>query len=205
MFFSERNTAQMQQLLEEGKEYLSLQKRYWGLQTAEMLTKLLTAIVVWAIIILAGTIVMLFASFALAMWIGKLMNNSIAGFAIMAGVTAILITIVYANRKKWIMAAIARFIVNLTAPPAANETYAQSAELTAAERMRTGTELAERRTQMRQSAQSLFEPTAKAANKWESASNLFHNGMAIFRGVQLGVSAIAAIRMMLGGKKRRRR
>lgn len=205
MFFSEENTNQMQQLLEEGKEYLSLQKRYWGLQTAEMLTKLLTAIAVWAIIILAGTIVLLFASFALAFWIGKLLDSSVAGFAIMAGITALLIVIVYVNRKTLITAAIARFVVNLTAPPAANETYAQSAELTAAERVRTGTELAHRRTQIRQSAQAILEPTAKARNKWESASNLFHNGMAVFRGIQLGVSAIAAIRMVLGGKKKKRR
>ena len=205
MFFSEQNTDQMHQLLEEGKEYLSLQKRYWGLQTAEMLTKLLTAIAVWAIIILGGTIVLLFTSFALAFWIGKLLDSSIAGFAIMAGVTALLIVIVYANRKTWIMAAIARFVVNLTAPPAANETYAQSAELTSAERMKTGTELTLRRTQIRQSAQALLEPTAKAKNKWESASNLLHNGMAIYKGLQLGVSVIAAIRVMLGGKKRRRR
>lgn len=204
MFFSEQNTNQMHQLLEEGKTYLSLQKRYLGLQAAEMLTKLLTAIAVWAIVILGGTIFLLFASFALAIWIGQLLNSSLAGFAIMAAMVALLILIIYVNRKTLIMAAVARFVVNLTAPPAANETYAQSAELTAAERVRTGTELSVRRAQMKESAQSLFEPTAKAANKWESASNLIHNGVAIFKGIQMGVSAISAIKLMLGGKRRRR-
>lgn len=204
-FVNGHSTSQMQQLLEEGKQYLQLQKHYLGLQSAEMLTKLLTGIAVWAMVILGGSIVLLFASFALAYWIGQLSGSLIIGFGVMALALTLLILLVYANRKAWIMAGVARFVVNLTAPPAKDETYALSADLTTAERVKVGTELAERRLQIKQSAQQLLEPTAKATNKWSLASNLVHNSMTIFRGIQLGVSAIAAVRTMLGGKRRWKR
>ena len=205
MLFSNQSTNQMHQLLKEGKEYLNLQKRYLGLQSAEMLTQLLSAILLWAVIILVGTLVLLFASFALAHWIGELTGSTVLGFGCMAIVLMAVIGLVYVRRKAWIVAPVAHFVVHLTAPPAEHETYAFSPELTTAERVKVGSELAERRTQMRQSAQALLEPTTKAANKWESATNILHNGMAIFRGVQMGMSAIAAVRLMLRGNKRRKR
>ena len=204
-FVNRHSTSQMQQLLEEGKQYLMLQKHYLGLQSAEMLTKLLSGIVVWAMIILGGSFALLFASFALAYWVGQISGSLIIGFGVMALVLILLILLIYVNRKAWIMAGVARFVVNLTAPPTKDETYALSAELTTAERVKVGTELAERRMLIKQSAQTLFEPTAKAANKWESASNLIHNGMVILKGIRMGVSAIAAVRTMLGGKKKWRR
>ena len=205
LFFSEQNTNQMHQLLEDGKNYLELQKRYIGLQSAETLTKLLSAVAVWAIVILVGTLVLLFASVALAFWLGSLTGSIAVGFSIIAALLLLLIIIIYANRKRWITEPASKFLVGLTAPPAADETYAQSIEQTTAERTRVGAELIQRRNQMKLTAQTLLEPAAKTASKWESAGNLIQNGMAIFKGIQWGVSAIAAIRLMLGGKKRRRR
>ena len=205
LFFSEQNTNQMHQLLEDGKDYLELQKRYIGLQSAETLTKLLSAIAVWAIVILVGALVLLFACVALAFWLGSITGSIAIGFSVIAAVLLLLIIVIYANRKRWITEPASAFLVSLTAPPAPNETYAQSIEQTTAERTRVGAELAMRRNQMKQTAQTLLEPTTKAASKWESAGNLIQNGMAIFKGIQWGVSAIAAVRLMLGGKKRRRR
>lgn len=203
LFFSEQNTQQIHQLLEEGKEYLLLQKRYLGLQSAEMLTKLLTGIAVWAIIILVGALVLLFGSFALAFLLAKFTGSVVIGFGIMALVLALIIFIVYVNREAWIMAAVAKFVVNITAPPAQDETYALSPALTAAESEKVRTELTQRRMQMKQSAQTLLEPSKATSNRWELASGLLRNSATIFKGIQLGASAIAAVRLLLGGKKRR--
>ena len=53
-------------------------------------------------------------------------------------------------------------------------------------------------------ATNLLEPIPAARNRWERASNLIMNGWNIYRGMQLGMSAIVAIRNIFGmGKKRR--
>ncbi len=58
---------------------------------------------------------------------------------------------------------------------------------------------------MKESAQELLSPAPDTHNRWDLALNLFQNGVTIFKGVQLGVSVVAAIRSLLGSGRRRRR
>lgn len=58
---------------------------------------------------------------------------------------------------------------------------------------------------MKESAQEIFSPTPATHNRWDLALNLFQNGVTIFKGVQLGVSVVAAIRGLLNTGRRRRR
>lgn len=203
MFFDNgQTTEQMSNLFTEAKEYLSLQKQNLSLQTAEVLTKILSAVALWAIVILVGALVLLFASFAIAFWLGGLLGNTVWGFVIIAAVLLVVTLLVYANRTAWIIVPITRFMVGLFASTLASPTR----EGVAMEKVRVQEKLNENQLQMRDTASTLFTPQAEARNRWDRASNLLQNGMSLYRGLQLGLSAIAAFRVMFGkGKLRRRR
>lgn len=58
---------------------------------------------------------------------------------------------------------------------------------------------------LKDSFQELFSPTPTAHNRWDLALNLFQNSLTIFKGVQLGVSVVSAIRSLLDTGRRRKR
>ena len=90
LFANEQMTSQMGALLEEGRQYWNLQKKYLGLHTAEVLTRLLSRIALVLILILVGSLVLLFGSFALAFWLGALLDSTTLGFCIIAGLLLLL-------------------------------------------------------------------------------------------------------------------
>lgn len=202
MFFdSGQTTEQMSQLFSEAKQYWSLQKQHLSLQTTEVLTRLLSAIALWAIVILVGSLVLLFASFAIAFWLGGLLGNTVWGFVIIAAVLFAVTLLVYVNRTAWIIVPVTRFMVSLFASSLASPTR----EGVAMEKVRVQEKLDESQLQMRETANTLLSPQPEARNRWERAAGLFQNGMSLYRGLQLGLSAIAAFRVIFGKGKRRRR
>ncbi len=198
---NEKTTNQMSQLFEQIRQYLSLQKNYLSLQSVEVLTRLFTAVALTAIFILVGFLVILFGSFALAYWIGELLNSHILGFAIIAGVLLLSALLVWFNRTSWIILPTTRFMINLLSTHVVYPTQ----EGITMEKEILHKQLDENQADIKETAANIFAPQAEARNRWESASNLLQNGMTIFRGVQIGLSAITAARHLFGGKGRRRR
>ena len=202
MFFENgQTTEQMSRLFTEAKQYWTLQKQHLSLQTTEVLTRLLSAIALWAIVILIGSLVLLFASFAIAFWLGGLLGNTVWGFVIIAAVLLVVTLLVYANRTAWIIVPVTRFMVSLFVSSLASPTR----EGVAMEKVRVQEKLDESQLQMRETASTLLSPLPEAKNRWDRATGLFQNGMSIYRGLQLGLSAIAAFRAIFGRGKRRRR
>lgn len=198
---NEQTTNRMSQLFEQAQRYLSLQKDYLSLNSVEVLTRLFSAIALAAILILAGFMVTLFGSFAIAYWLGDLLGSHILGFAIIAGVLLLCALIVYANRKAWIILPTTRFMVDLLASKLASPTT----EGIAIEKEHLRQQLNENQGNIRETANTLLSPLPDARTRWESASNLFQNGMTIFRGLQIGLSAIEAARRVFGGGRRKKR
>ena len=198
---NEKTTTQMSQLFEQIRRYLSLQKSYLSLQSVEVLTHLFTAVALTAIFILVGFLVILFGSFALAYWIGELLNSHILGFAIIAGVLLLSALLVWFNRTSWIILPTTRFMINLLSTHVVYPTQ----EGIAMEKEILHKQLDENQADIKETTANIFAPQAAARNRWESASNLLQNGMTIFRGVQIGLSAITAARHLFGGKGKRRR
>ncbi len=198
---NEQTTNRMSQLFEQAQRYLSLQKDYLSLNSVEVLTRLFSAIALAAILILAGFMVTLFGSFAIAYWLGDLLGSHILGFAIIAGVLLLCALIVYANRKAWIILPTTRFMVDLLASKLASPTT----EGIAIEKEHLRQQLNENQGNIRETANTLLSPLPEARTRWESASNLFQNGMTIFRGLQIGLSAIEAARRVFGGGRRKKR
>ncbi|MBO4802476.1 MAG: hypothetical protein J5545_11550 [Bacteroidaceae bacterium] len=201
MFFNnEQTTAQMSQLYEEARQWWSLQKQYVSLNSAEILARLFSAIALWAILILVGSMVLLFASFALAYWLGELLDSTMLGFVIIAAVLFLAVAMVWAKRRAWIIFPTTRFMVKLFVSQLAVPTQ----EGITMEKQHLREQLDENQEEMRDSARGLLSPSSQPKNGWETASNLFQNGYTIFRGVQIGVSAVAAARALFKlGRKRK--
>ena len=86
MLTTRKYTENFQELLQELKTYLGLQKKYVSMDAADKLTVLLSAVSVVSICILVGSMILFFATFALAQWIGDLANSQPIGFLTIAGV-----------------------------------------------------------------------------------------------------------------------
>lgn len=199
---NEQTTLRMTDLFEQARRYLRLQKDYWSLHGVEVLTRLFSAIALTAILILVGFLVVLFGSFALAYWLGELLGSHILGFAIIAVVLLLCTLLVYANRKAWIVLPTTRFMVSLLTPHVTIPTQ----EGITLEKERVTEQLATNQSEIKDTATSLLSPQSEARNRWETASNLFKNGLTLYRGLQLGLSALAAARTLFGlGKHRFRK
>ena len=113
MLTTRKYTENFQELLQELKTYLGLQKKYVSMDAADKLTVLLSAVSVVSICILVGSMILFFATFALAQWIGDLANSQPIGFLTIAGVLFIGLLVLYRNRGKWILRPIARLMVSI--------------------------------------------------------------------------------------------
>lgn len=201
MFVNEQMTSQMGHLFDEGRQYWNLQKQYLGLHTAEVLTRLLSTVALVLILILVGSLVLLFGSFALAFWLGDLLGSSMWGFGIIALVVLLLAVVIYVNRTAWIVRPTTRFLVGLLASSLPVPTQ----EGITMEKAHLREQLENNEREMKDSASTLLSPAPAAKNKWESAVNLFENGISLYRGIQLGVSAIVALRSVFKlGRKRKK-
>lgn len=95
------------------KEYVEKQKEDITLGAAESLTKVLSALVIWAILFLFGCIILLLACIALAYLIGDYTGSTAAGFAVMTGIILVLVLIFWFNRKQWVMQSVASLMIHV--------------------------------------------------------------------------------------------
>jgi Flp pilus assembly protein TadB len=106
-------TEDFREIILETKHYLSLQKKYLAIETAEKLTDILSAVAIAAICILLGAIILLFVTFALAYWIGDLLNSPPLGFLCMGLAVATLLFLIYRKRNAWIIQPLVRMTAKL--------------------------------------------------------------------------------------------
>ncbi len=203
MFFENaQTTEQITSLFNEARNYWQLQRKNISLETGEVLSKLLSAMTLWALIILVGALVLLFGSFAIAYLLGNLLGSQVWGFTIITAVLLLLMVLIYANRKAWIVVPIGKFIIGIFA----SQLSAQTSEAVAIERVHVKESIGQSEAQMRQSANALFTPQPESKDRFERASRLVANGMSIYRALQIGISALTAFQTVFGlGRRRRRR
>lgn len=95
------------------KEYLGLQKEYAMLELTEKLTRLLTALILGAIIFVLGLIVIVFFSLTLVALLDWLIGNEIISYAIMTVLFMLLAYLVYRMRNRWLVTPLTNFFINL--------------------------------------------------------------------------------------------
>lgn len=113
MFSEKKDIDSMHKLFLELKNYLELQKRFVMLDAAEKLTVLLSAVAIGAVALILASMLLLFATFALAYYIGDLLHSLPLGFALIAMFLGVLLLFFYINRNKFVIQPLARLMASL--------------------------------------------------------------------------------------------
>lgn len=106
-------TEDIKEIILEVKNYLNLQKKYLAIDAAEKTTVILSAVAIAAICILLASIILLFCTFALAYWIGDLLNSLPLGFLSMGIIVLLILLLFYCKRKAWIIQPLARMMAQV--------------------------------------------------------------------------------------------
>ena len=113
MFSNSKNIESIGKLLLEFKKYLELQKEFVKLYATEKMTVILSAILIVTVLLLLGSIVLLFLTFALAYYLGDVLGSLSLGFGLISAFILLLTVIFYLNRNRMVIQPMARFMTKL--------------------------------------------------------------------------------------------
>ena len=113
MFSNSKNIESIGKLLLEFKKYLELQKGFVKLDATEKMTVILSAILIVTVLLLLGSIVLLFLTFALAYYLGDVLGSLSLGFGLISAFILLLTVIFYLNRNRMVIQPMARFMTKL--------------------------------------------------------------------------------------------
>lgn len=113
MFSSDKNIESLQQLYQEVKQYVNLQRDYVKLELVEKLTILGTSLLLVLILIILGIIALFYLSFTLAYILEPLVGSLKGSFAIITGMIILLIIGIVVMRKRLIEKPLVNFLANL--------------------------------------------------------------------------------------------
>lgn len=112
MLSSNKNIQSITQLIENFKEYLSLEKECLKFDITDKLVRIVTSLIVFVSIFVLSIGVLLYMSFACVFWLAQYVGWFLS-FSIMAGVFLFAIILVLCNRKKWIERPLTRFFAGI--------------------------------------------------------------------------------------------
>ncbi len=101
------------ELIEQIKLYINLRMKHYKLSAGEKVIELFSTLAAGMIFWIIAFIIMIFGGFALAFWLGEIIQNLALGFLIVTGIFVLLIIIVYIFRQALILDPIARILVPL--------------------------------------------------------------------------------------------
>ena len=113
MFSNSKNIESIGKLFLEFKKYLELQKEFVKLDATEKMTVILSAILIVTVLLLLGSIVLLFLTFALAYYLGDVLGSLSLGFGLISAFILLLTVIFYLNRNRMVIQPMARFMTKL--------------------------------------------------------------------------------------------
>lgn len=113
MFSNSKNIESIGKLLLEFKKYLELQKEFVKLDATEKTTVILSVILIVTVLLLLGSIVLLFLTFALAYYLGDVLGSLSLGFGLISAFILLLTVIFYLNRNRMVIQPMARFMTKL--------------------------------------------------------------------------------------------
>ena len=113
MFSISKNIESIGKLLLEFKKYLEFQKEFVKLDATEKMTVILSAILIVTVLLLLGSIVLLFLTFALAYYLGDVLGSLSLGFGLISAFILLLTVIFYLNRNRMVIQPMARFMTKL--------------------------------------------------------------------------------------------
>lgn len=113
MFSNSKNIENIGRLFLEFKKYLELQKEFVKLDATEKTAVVFSAALIVAVILLLGSIALLFFAFAMAYYLGNVLESLSLGFCVIGAAVVIIALIFYSNRNRMVIQPIVRFMANL--------------------------------------------------------------------------------------------
>jgi hypothetical protein len=102
------STDSIKTLIDKSKDYLETKIELTRLKTIDKSADVLSTVVVSVSMIFISFLLILFASIALALYLGKMLG----GFFILGGFYAIVLLLIYVKREKWIKIPIANDLIS---------------------------------------------------------------------------------------------
>lgn len=113
MFSSQKKLHNIQDLFNEIKDYIELQKKFVQLDLVTKLTILCSALITTLIIGVLGIVVFSYLSLMFATYLASVLENEILAYFIIAFTFLLIALVVYVKRKQLITQPIANFIGKL--------------------------------------------------------------------------------------------
>ena len=112
MFSTDKNIETIAQLIEVVRHYIGLQTKYMKLDVIDKIVRLLTALVMVAVLSLLLFIGLIYLSFATVYALQPIMGMA-AAFACVAGAYFLVLLLFVVFRKRWIERPLVRFLASL--------------------------------------------------------------------------------------------
>lgn len=113
MFTNDHGINNFQQLFQEVKKYVDLQKDYIKLELTEKLTAIFSALILGLLIVLLSIVILFYLSLSLAHLLAPHVGGLSVAYLIIAGIVILLIVLLYVLRKSLIINPIVNFLANL--------------------------------------------------------------------------------------------
>jgi Protein of unknown function (DUF1469). len=111
--FTKKSTKGFQQIFEECKKYIELQKEFVRLELIEKITIVFSTLLLILVIFILSMMVLFYLLFSLAYLLDPYVGGLTNSFLIISGIVLVLIFLFYFLRKKLIINPILNFIANL--------------------------------------------------------------------------------------------
>jgi len=111
--FTEKSTKGFQQIIEECKKYIELQKEYVKLELIEKITIIFSTLMLIMLIFILSMMVLFYLLFSLAYLLEPHVGGLTNSFLIISGIVLLFTILLYVFRKKVIINPILNFIAKL--------------------------------------------------------------------------------------------
>lgn len=104
-------------IIDEGKQYIGLQKQYMRLTATEKLTRLISQLIIIVVMGVVGFVVFIFAGLALVHYAGSLTGNLGLCFAIYTLLLVLALVLFWRKRRSWVILPVARMLSEILLDP----------------------------------------------------------------------------------------
>ncbi len=184
---------QMQDLLQESRAFVGLQKKVLIVETRDKLSVILSRLAIAVVCLVLGGMALLFFSFFMAYILGQVIGNTAIGFACVTGFILLLLIIFWHWRTQWVIMPITKMLTSLFTVDEEPLSTEQVSE-----------QLHDSRVRMSEGFSQLLNTGSKSTNKAESVSNWVSRAFAAYEGLRIGISVVRAFGNIFGRKRRRR-
>ena len=112
MFSNDQNIETIGQLAESIRQYIGLQSEYVKLDIVEKTVRVLTALIITAMLCLLLAMMLIYLSFAAAYALAPFVGN-VAAFAIVASVYFVFLLLFLIFKKSWVERPLVKFLASL--------------------------------------------------------------------------------------------